>query len=438
MRIAIFGLGYVGTVSTACLAEAGHEIVGVDVNPLKVDLLNSGTSPVIEEGVAEMIREAVALGAVHATTDGPAAVAMTEASLVCVGTPSRENGSLDTEAIHRTMESIGSGLRMRAGYHVVILRSTSLPGTVEGVREILELRSGKTAGKDFGLCVNPEFLREGSAVEDFNHPPFTIIGESDRAAGDAAAELYREIEAPLYRIPLGAAEMVKYASNAFHALKVTFANEIGEICAAQGTDGRIVMDLLTRDTKLNISRAYLRPGFAFGGSCLPKDLRAITYRANRLDLLTPLLSSILPSNDEQLRRGIQQVLKHEGKRIALLGLAFKGGTDDLRESPMMRLAETLIGKGRQLRIFDDNVRLSRLIGANKAYLEEKIPHISSLLVDTLEDAVEFGEVLVVGSAAPTLAALPDLITLDQPRKVIDLAGAFPPDAFVVTRAAIAT
>ncbi|MAE70015.1 MAG: GDP-mannose dehydrogenase [Gemmatimonadetes bacterium] len=438
MRIAIFGLGYVGTVSTACFAEAGHEVVGVDVNPLKVDLLNSGTSPVVEEGVAEMIREAVALGAVHATSDGPAAVAMTEASLVCVGTPSRENGSLDTEAIHRTMESIGSGLRMRAGYHVVILRSTSLPGTIEGVREILELRSGKKAGEDFGLCVNPEFLREGSAVEDFNHPPFTIIGESDRAAGDVAAELYQEIEAPLYRIPLGAAEMVKYASNAFHALKAAFANEIGEICAAQGTDGRVVMDLLTRDTKLNISRAYLRPGFAFGGSCLPKDLRAITYRANRLDLRTPLLSSILPANEAHLDRGIQQVLKHEGKRIGLLGLAFKGGTDDLRESPMMCLAETLIGKGRQLRIFDENVRLSRLIGANKAYLEEKIPHISSLLVDTLEDAVEFGEVLVVGSAAPPLARLPDLIGIDRQRLVIDLAGAFPPDAFVAVHAAVTT
>ncbi len=430
MRIAIFGLGYVGTVSTACLAEAGHEVVGVDVNQLKVDLVNSGVSPVVEQGVAEMIRESVAMGAVHATTDGADAVAMADCSMVCVGTPSRENGSLDTEAIARTMESIGAGLRMCPGYHVVILRSTSLPGTIDGVREILELRSGKQAGRDFGLCVNPEFLREGTAVGDFHQPPFTIIGESDRAAGDVVAELYQHIEAPLYRIPLGAAEMVKYASNAFHALKVAFANEIGEICNSQEIDGRLVMDLVARDTKLNISRAYLRPGFAFGGSCLPKDLRAIAYRANRLDLDTPLVGSILPSNEAHLGRALRQVLKHEGKRIALLGLAFKGGTDDLRESPMLRLAETLIGKGRQLRIFDEGVRLSRLVGANKAYLEEKIPHISSLLVDSLQEAVEFAEVLVVGSASDALTTLPDLLAIEGPREIIDLGGTFPADAFV--------
>ena len=431
MKVAIFGLGYVGAVSTACLAREGHEVVGVDVNSLKVDLVNSGTSPVIEKDVDGLLREGLDAGRIQATTDGPAAVALTDASLVCVGTPARENGSLDTEALHRTMESIGAGLKRREGYHVVILRSTSLPGTADRMRAILERTSGKKDGVDFGVCVNPEFLREGTAVADFYAPPFTIIGESDATAGDWAIELYEGIQAPLYRVPLGAAEMVKYASNAFHALKISFANEVGAVCESQGIDGKVVMDLVSRDTKLNISRAYMRPGFAFGGSCLGKDLRAINFKANRLDLRTPLLNAIIPSNEQTMARGIREILRQDGKRIALLGLAFKPGTDDLRESPMMQVAEPLIGKGRQLRIYDHNVQLARLVGANKAYLEEKIPHISSLMVESLEEAVAFGQVLVVGCGGEDFAHLPEMLAHVGPRTVIDLSGAFPRGTFAV-------
>jgi GDP-mannose 6-dehydrogenase len=429
MRVAIFGLGYVGAVSTACLAECGHHVVGVDLNQLKVDLVKSGRSPIIEERIADLLLAGIESGRIKATTRGAEAVAETDLSLVCVGTPSRENGSLDTAAIDRTMESIGEGLRHCAHYHVVVLRSTSLPGTANKVCAALERISGKRCGEDFGVCVNPEFLREGSAVADFYSPPFTIIGEDNSEAGDLVAALYAKVDAPIHRVPLGAAEMIKYASNAFHAVKVSFANEIGSICRAQGIDGRQVMDLMSRDNKLNISRAYLRPGFAFGGSCLPKDLRAIVYKANRLDLDTPLLNSILHSNAATLRAGIRRILRSDAQHIALLGLAFKAGTDDLRESPMMQVAESLIGKGRQLRIYDRNVQLARLVGANKAYLDHKIPHISSLLVDSLEEAIEFGEILVLGGSGPELADLPHLLQVYGVRPVIDLAGAFPENYF---------
>lgn len=436
MQVAIFGLGYVGAVSTACLAECGHQVIGVDLNQLKVDLVNSGHSPIIEERIADLLRAGVESGAIEATTNGAEAVARTDLSLVCVGTPSRENGSLDTTAIDRTMESIGEGLRHSDRYHVVVLRSTSLPGTAERVCAALERISGKKCGVDFGVCVNPEFLREGTAVTDFYSPPFTIIGEADSTAGDQVAALYAKVEAPIHRVPLGAAEMIKYASNAFHAVKISFANEIGSICRAQGIDGRQVMDLMSRDNKLNISRAYLRPGFAFGGSCLPKDLRAIVHKAGRLDLQTPLLSSILPSNEATLAAGIREILRSGEQKIALLGLAFKAGTDDLRESPMMRVAESLIGKGRQLRIYDQNVRLARLVGANKAYLDHKIPHISSLLVDSLEEAVQFGQLLVLGGGGPELVNLPHLLQVFGPRRVVDLAGAFPENYFAEADSAL--
>lgn len=430
MKVSIFGLGYVGTVTTACLAKAGHNVMGVDVNALKVELVNSGRSPVVEEGVNQMLRDGIRAGLVHATTDGATAVRESDVSLVCVGTPSRENGSLETDHIRRTVETIGKGLAERDGYHVVILRSTSLPGTAQDLVSQLEEESGRIAGEDFGVCVNPEFLREGTAVQDFYDPPFTIIGELDDRAGDVAEAIYADLSAPTFRVGLGTGEMVKYACNAFHAMKISFANEIATICKAESVDGAQVMDLVSRDTKLNISPAYLRPGFAFGGSCLPKDLRAINHRASRLDQCTPVLNSILRSNEAQLERGIQMILRQDqNRKIAIMGLAFKGGTDDLRESAMLQVTETLIGKGRHLRIFDEAVHLGRLVGANKAYLENKIPHVSSLMVERAEDAVAFGEIIIVGNNSPAVQRLPDLLPTDSKRTIIDLIGLFGERAF---------
>ncbi|MFQ5585124.1 MAG: nucleotide sugar dehydrogenase, partial [Calditrichia bacterium] len=422
MRIAVFGLGYVGCVSAACFAREGHQVIGVDVNPEKVEIINSGKNPIIEPGLDEIIQEAVADGRLRCTSDYKEAVSNADISLICVGTPSEKNGGINLGFIYRVAEQIGDALQTTSHYHVVVIRSTVMPGTVEKAVEIIKNASGKSPGVDFGACSNPEFLREGSAVKDFYQPPYTIIGEWDQKSGDHLAKLYENIDAPMIRTKVRVAETVKYANNVFHALKVAFANEIGTICKEEGVDSHLLMDIFTQDTKLNLSPYYLKPGFAFGGSCLPKDVRALNYLAKRKDLNTPLLSSLMPSNEAHIRRAIDMVLSYDKKRIGILGISFKGNTDDLRESPMVEVVESLIGKGYDLRIYDRNVHLAKLFGANKEYINKKIPHISSLMVENIGDLLEHSEVLVVGNKIRDFVEI--LQTLDSGYIVLDFAAIF--------------
>lgn len=398
MRISVFGLGYVGAVSSACLADSGHQIIGVDPNTTKVDLINQGKTPIIEERIGELIEKAVQAGRLHATTDEVEAVNNTDLSFVCVGTPSQLNGNLDFKYIRRVCEKIGAVLKQKTERHVVVIRSTILPGTMrEIVIPTLEQYSSKHAGTNFGVCNNPEFLREGTAVYDFFHPPKTVIGETDSKSGGLLASLYDRIDAPLIRTDIEVAEMVKYVDNVWHALKIGFANEIGNICKSVGIDGHKVMDIFCEDTKLNISRAYLKPGFAFGGSCLPKDLRALTYKAKRLDLELPILNAIIPSNALQIEKGLQMIMAKENKRVGILGFSFKAGTDDLRESPMVEIIERLLGKGYEISIYDRNVELASLVGANRDYILNRIPHISKLMVPSIEDILAKSDTIVVGN-----------------------------------------
>jgi GDP-mannose 6-dehydrogenase len=427
MKVSIFGLGYVGCVSAACLAKAGHDVVGVDVNAEKVAILAGGRSPVVEAGLEDIIAAAVAGGRLRAITDARAAVASTELSLVCVGTPSNANSSLNLDYVARVCESIGAAVAAKGTPHTVCIRSTMVPGSTDDVViPSLERGLGGALAGRVRVAVNPEFLREGSAVGDFFNPPKTVVGSDDGAAADAVLSLYDGIAAPVIRTRVRTAEMVKYVDNVFHALKISFANEVGTVCKAVGVDSHDVMDIFTQDRKLNISPAYLKPGFAFGGSCLPKDVRAILYRGRTLDVDLPLLSSILPSNDAQLERAVQMVLALGRRRLAFLGLSFKPGTDDLRESPLVRLIEACIGKGYDLRIYDRNVSLARLVGANKTYIEGEIPHISALLDTDLAQVLAFGEVLVVGHACDEFA---DAVRGAAGKVVIDLARVVdaPPD-----------
>ncbi|KFU80754.1 GDP-mannose 6-dehydrogenase [Amycolatopsis lurida] len=408
MKISVFGLGYVGCVSAACLAGRGHEVVGVDVNPVKIELVSSGKAPVVEERIGELTAEVVAAGKLRATTDVRQAIADSEVSLICVGTPSAPNGSLSTAFLERVAEEIGEALTTKTQRHTVVFRSTMLPGTcLDLLVPILEKSSGRTAGVDFGVAVNPEFLREGSSVKDFFDPPKTVIGELDAASGDVVAALYEGLPGEVFRVPIPVAEMTKYADNSFHGLKIGFANELGAICRALGLDSHQVIDVFLADRKLNISPAYLRPGFAFGGSCLPKDLRGLVYAAHRADVAVPILSHVLPSNDEHLQRAFDLVARTGKRKVGLFGLSFKPGTDDLRESPLVELAERLLGKGYDLRIYDANVSLSRLIGANREYIEGRLPHLGQLLAGSVGEVVDHAEVCLIGSTDPeVLAALP--------------------------------
>jgi GDP-mannose 6-dehydrogenase len=399
-RVSVFGLGYVGSVSGACLAKMGHHVIGVDANPSKVDLINQGLPPVIETGLSELLAGVTKSGAFAATESWQEAIAATDVALVCVGTPSSPNGSLSTDLVKRVSEQIGAALAARNEYFVVAIRSTVLPGTVEGiVVPVLEARSGKKAGSDFGVCMVPEFLREGTSVKDFYHPPKTVIGQLDCRAGESVAGLFAGIEAPMVRTSIRVAESLKYADNAFHAVKVTFANEIGNICKAAGCDSHEVMKIFCMDTKLNLSPYYLKPGFAFGGSCLPKDLRALTYHAHGMDIQTPLLDSILASNKKQIERVITLLQGYKGRSLGFLGLSFKHGTDDLRESPILEVIETMIGKGFHLGIYDEFVSIARLVGANKEYIQKEIPHVSSLMRASAEELVADSDVLVVSNSS---------------------------------------
>ena len=398
MKVSIFGLGYVGTVCAGCLAKEGHEIVGVDPVRTKVDLINFGKSPIIEADIDEIIAEAVKTGRLRATDDSREAIRDTELSFVCVGTPSQINGNLDLTHVRHVCEQVGHALRDKPTRHTVVVRSTILPGSMRRVViPVLEEHSGKKAGVDFGVCNNPEFLREGSAVTDFSFPSKTVIGEVDRASGDKVAALYAKLDAPLIRTEIETAEMIKYIDNSWHALKIGFANEIGNLCKSFGVDAHTAMEIFCLDKKLNISPAYLMPGFAFGGSCLPKDLRAINYRAKELDVELPVLGSILTSNRLQVERAVQMVTKTGKKKIGVLGFSFKAGTDDLRESPMVTLIETLIGKGYKLSLYDRDVSLARLFGANKEFIEREIPHISTLMRGSIDEVVGDAEVIVIGN-----------------------------------------
>lgn len=427
-RVSVFGLGYVGAVSVACLADRGHYVIGVDVNAAKADLIGSGRSPIVEAGLEDLLRKGVAAGRIRATTDTALAIAESDLSLICVGTPSNANGSLDLSYVRRVSEQIGDALAAKTGYHVVIARSTMLPGSTEStVIPALEQHSGKRLGADFGVCFNPEFLREGTSIADFDDPPFTVIGADDEQALAVVRALYADIDAPLVSVSLREGEMVKYACNAFHGLKVTFANEIGNLCKQQGIDSHAVMDLFCRDAKLNLSPYYLKPGFAFGGSCLPKDLRALLYHGRQLDTRTPTLESILPSNERQIDIAYQMVRRTACRRIGVLGFSFKAGTDDLRESPMVALIEMLIGKGYEVAVYDRNVSLANLHGANRAYIEQEIPHIAQLMRDSMAEVVEHGELLVIGNRSPEFKDA--LTTLREDQIVLDLVriSELPPD-----------
>lgn len=414
MKISLFGLGYVGTVSAGCLAHNGHEVVGVDPMGSKVDLINSGQSPIIESDIGEILTSAVKSGRLRATCDQDQAIRDTELSIVCVGTPSQPNGNLDTTFIKRVSEIIGHALRNKQTRHTVVIRSTILPGTMcRLVIPALEEFSGRKAGIDFGVCNNPEFLREGSAVRDFNCPPKTVIGELDRESGDLVASLYAHLDAPLIRTDLETAEMVKYVDNCWHALKIGFANEMGNLCKSSGIDGHLVMETFCKDRKLNISPAYLRPGFAFGGSCLPKDLRALSYHAKMHDLQLPILASILTSNDLQISRALQMIREKGEMRVGVLGFSFKAGTDDLRESPMIEIIERLVGKGYDVRIFDKNVNLASLVGANRDFILNRIPHISRLMAQSIQAVLEHAQTVVIGNNDPDFEDVPTQLREDQ-------------------------
>jgi GDP-mannose 6-dehydrogenase len=419
MRVSVFGLGYVGSVSAASFAADGHEVIGVDVNPGKVECLNSGRSPIVEPGLDELIRTTSESGHLRATTETAVAVHETDLSLLCVGTPSRRNGSLDLSYLERVSEQIGEVLREKPAYHVVVVRSTVLPGTThEVVIPALERRSGKKYGKDFGVSVNPEFLREGTALADFRKPPLTLVGHNYAADASGTAALYGKVDAPLITTGIRVAEMMKYTSNTWHALKVCFANEVGNLCKSLDVDSHEVMSIFCQDDKLNLSPYYLKPGFAFGGSCLPKDVRALQYRAKEMDVAMPVIESILGSNRLQIEHAIDMVVHSGHKRVGLLGFSFKAGTDDLRESPIVILAEALLGKGYALKIYDRNVSLARLVGANREYIEHQIPHLSSLLCDTVDEVIDGSDVIVVGNAAPEFS---DAVTKCRPdQTVIDL------------------
>jgi len=416
MRVSVFGLGYVGSVSAASFAADGHEVIGVDIDAGKVGAINDGRSPIVEPDLPELVRRGVAEGRLRATTNAAEAIRASDLSLVCVGTPGRRNGSLDVTYLGRVCEQIGQCLRDKAGYHVVVIRSTVLPGTTHGcLIPVLEAASGKRYGEGFGVAVNPEFLREGTALRDFREPPLTLVGHNHAADAAPTKSLYENVTAPFHGTSIRTAEMVKYTSNAWHAVKIVFANEIGSLCKRIGVDSHDVMDVFCADTKLNLSSTYLRPGFSFGGSCLPKDVRALQYRAREVDVDMPLINALLDSNRLPVERAIERIVETGKRKVGLLGFSFKAGTDDLRESPLVILAEALLGKGFELAIYDRNVSLARLVGANRQYIDHQIPHLSRHLCESISDVVTRSEVVVIGNGAPEFS---DAVALCQPDQIV--------------------
>lgn len=418
MNISVFGLGYVGVVSCACFSREGHKVIGVDVSQTKVNLINSGKATIIEKGLEEVISQSVTDKLLSGTSNYQDAVLNSEVSFVCVGTPSLPNGSINLAYIYQVVEQIAEVIKEKSEFHTVVIRSTVKPGTLSTCKELIEDKSGKKHGEGFGVVSNPEFLREGSAMYDFINPPYTVLGSDSEKSIEILKTLYQNIQAPLYVIRPEEAELVKYANNNFHALKITFANEIGNICKEYEVDGHVVMDLVSKDTKLNLSPYYLKPGFAFGGSCLPKDVRGLTQIAKAKDLDTPLLSSLLDSNTNQINRALQFIYGLQGRKVGVLGFAFKAGTDDLRESPIVDLIETLIGKGYDLKVYDSNVHLSTLMGKNKEYITNHIPHIYKLLVQDASELIEHADILIIGNKADEFKSL--IHQIPEDKFIIDL------------------
>jgi GDP-mannose 6-dehydrogenase len=397
MKISIFGLGYVGAVSLACLARDGHSVIGVDVDKAKLELIRGGKTPVVEEGMVDLMAGIAASGRVSVMTDAIKAVLDSELSLICVGTPSAPNGSQDQSAIIKLAHDLGRAMQGKTGRHVFVFRSTLVPGTVEDVlRPIIEQESGKKDGRDFDVCFQPEFLREGTSIRDYDRPPFTVIGANAEVPLARLRELFGHLPCEFHATSIRSAEMVKYCCNNFHALKITFANETARLCEALDVDAFQVMDLVCKDRQLNISPAYLKPGFAFGGSCLPKDLRATVYLAKTHDVELPMLGNVLASNRTHVEHAIAKVLSSGRRRVGMIGLSFKTGTDDLRESPLVQIAEQFIGKGLSLLVYDPEVHLSRLLGANRRFIEQHVPHIGSLMREDIESVIRESDVLVVG------------------------------------------
>ena len=420
LRVAVFGLGYVGSVTASCLAREGHDVVGVDLDQHKVDLINGGSSPIVEPGMDHLVAEARRSGLLRAVTDAAEGMCDRDVSVVCVGTPSKTNGDLDLSFIERVTQDIGTALAGGDIDHLVMFRSTMLPGTVERhLLPMLERCSGRRAGVNLHVAMCPEFLREARGVEDFYRPPFTVVGTRDSAAIITAKSLFSFLDAPFHAVETSVAEALKYACNAFHAVKVTFANELGRFCQANGTDARTVLEIFCQDDRLNISSSYLRPGFSFGGSCLPKDLRAAVHRSRALDLEVPMLSSVLLSNDHHLRRAVDWVMNAKVRSAALFGLSFKAGTDDLRESPYVELAEWLLGKGLTLRLFDASVHPERLMGTNQSYVERHLPHLSRLLVRSPSEALEGVDCAIV---AISDHGVRQALIEQPPSKLLDLSG----------------
>lgn len=421
-RISIFGAGYVGSVSGGCLAKLGHKVTLVDIDKVKTDLINSGKSPIIEPGLNELLEEGVKKGLIEATQSTEKAILNSEVSFICVGTPCTKQGSLDLSHIYGVVNQIAKVIAQKKDYHVITIRSTVLPGTVETCIGIIEKETGKKNGVDFSFCSNPEFLREGTAIKDYFNPPYTLVGASDEKSLNIMKSVYKDIDAPLYNSEVKVAEILKYINNSFHALKVAFGNEVGLIAKNFGIDSHKLMDIFVKDTKLNISPYYLKPGFAFGGSCLPKDLKALCYYAKTKDINVPVLSHVMASNNNHIQAGIDMVLAANKKKIGIVGLSFKADTDDLRESPMVLMVETLLGKGFKVKIYDKNVSLARITGANKSFLENHIPHISSLIVDNdkFDEMVDFAEVILIGNKEPELVEKIKKAAREKKKTVIDL------------------
>ncbi|MBX3415384.1 MAG: nucleotide sugar dehydrogenase [Pirellulales bacterium] len=421
--VALFGLGYVGCVSACALAEAGHRVIGVEVVPAKVDAINRGEVPFLEPGLPELARQVVASGRLSATDNAAAAVAEADLSLICVGTPSTETGLPKFDHLYRVCESIGEAIRAKDASHDVVIRSTVLPGTAEHCTSLIEQVSGRMAGDGFHLVINPEFLREGTALADYRNPPFTVVGAEDERAARRIAALYANVAGPCFMTGRREAELVKYSCNLFHAVKVVFANEIGRIAKTAGIDSHAVMEIFCHDDKLNLSRYYLKPGFAYGGSCLPKDLRAIVGYSRERHVALPMLEHVAASNREQIESAFRLIEQQEQRKVGLIGFSFKPSTDDLRESPLVILAEMLIGKGYDLKIYDPQVVISNLLGANRGFLEKHLPHAAGLITDQLDDLLEWAECLVVGSPLRDVGQV--LMQAREDQTIIDLVRAAP-------------
>lgn len=414
MKISIFGLGYVGCVSAACFAKLGHNIIGVDINKDKIDTINNGKSPLIEPQLEEYIKNAIESNKLDATTDTEKAILQTDISVICVGTPSKEDGSLDLRYIDNVSKEIGTALRNKTGHHIIVIRSTVLPGTTDNIIiPTLEKHSQKKTGLDFDVCTNPEFLRESTSIHDFFNPPKIVIGSNNKQTANTLEKIYDTIKCPIFKTGIRTAEMVKYTDNSFHGLKVCFANEIGNICKANNIDSHKVMEIFCADTKLNLSPYYLKPGFAFGGSCIPKDLRALLANAKNANLKLPLLESILKSNEQQIKRAINIITRTKKKNIGILGLSFKAKTDDLRESPIIEVIETLIGKGYNIKIYDNEVMLSSLFGANKDYITKEIPHIHRLFCNTIEEVINNSELIIISKSEQSFKKITQITTNKQ-------------------------